>query len=118
MSDMSLPEPAAPLWKQPAAEPDDTDVDPVADDRMALMRLAEICTRGGLTDVDVPKDAEPPQMLATAGGTAVRVTVARDDGDRWYRVAGQRWLRVDDLKSLPAATVADQLRARMTPARR
>lgn len=117
MTDLPLPDPATPLWKQATEPADADDLDPVADDRMALMRLAEICTRGGLTDVDVPMGAEPPQMRATAGGAAVTVTVARDDSDRWYSAAGERWLRVEDLKGLPAATVADQLRARMTPTR-
>lgn len=115
MPDLSLPDRAAPLWERPA-EPADDDIDPVADDRMALMRLAEICTRGGLTAVDVPSDAVPPQMRATAGSTAVSVTVTRDgDGDRWYTAAEQMWLCVDELKHLKPSDVAEELRGYMTP---
>ncbi len=93
-------------------------------DRIDLLRLADLLDRGGITDVTVP-DQEHAVLFASLNDPTspfrlrATVEIRTQEGARWFgERGGGLWGKVTDLLRVPPAVAADQLRVRMVPTAR
>lgn len=103
--------PAEAVHRLPTERPDP--------DRLALLSLADLLDRGGLTEVRVT-DHQVPTLSCWEGSH--RATIQIEDlpqseqgqeGGQWFTIDGQPLLAVDAIGEAMAEVTADQVRARM-----